>query len=97
MTPAPVRREAARKEAAKKAAVKRARAEAVVSESVANLHPKACSDHADDGWRGARRRYRFSPTAGLGASPGRLPDHANPDVLPGRQPRGSDVFHHCAA
>ena len=39
----------------------------------------------------------FPATAGFGAASGRLPDHADPDVLPGREPGGSDVFDHRAA
>ena len=76
---------------------RRARAEALAGESLPNLHPEAGGDVADDGRRGARRCHGVPATAGLGAAPGRLPDHADPDVLPGREPGGSDVFDHRAA
>src|ERR1700683_3264939 len=96
MTRAPGAGKAAVRKAAGKAAVKRARAEAVRSESLANLHPEAGGDLADDGRRGAGGLHGIPATAGLGASPGGLPDHAGADVLPRREPGGCNVFDHRA-
>ena len=67
------------------------------SESVPDLHPEAGSHLTDDGGRGARGFRCVPATAGLGAAAGRLPDHANPDVLPRREPGGGDVVDHRAA
>src|SRR5271157_200431 len=76
---------------------KRARAEALVGESLPHLHPQAGGNLADDGWSGAGRGHGLPATAGLGAAPGGLPHHSSPDVLPGFEPGGSDVFDHRAA
>src|ERR1039458_4761718 len=76
---------------------RRARAETLAGESLPNLHPQAGGDIADDGWSGAGRGDGLPATAGLGAAPGGLPDHSSPDVLPGFEPGGSDVFDHRAA
>jgi multidrug efflux system membrane fusion protein len=81
----------------RKAAPRRARVEAQGSESIAHLHPAARRHIAADGRGGAGWDHSVPSTAGLGAAPGRLPNHTNPDVLPGRQPGGGDVFHHRAA
>src|ERR1019366_1379575 len=94
------RPEAAEADAVDEAAVadlKRARAEAQAGEPIPHLHPQAGGDIADDGWSGARRGHGLPATAGLGATPGGLPDHPGSDVLPGFEPRGGDVFDHRAA
>src|ERR1035441_507083 len=79
------------------AAAKRARAEALLSESVPNLHPEAGGNIPGHGRGGAGWGHGFPAVACLGPAPGRLSHHTNPDVLPGREPGGRDVFHPRAA
>src|ERR1019366_2278573 len=78
------------------ATLKRGQEEPIPSESFPDFHPAAGCDVADDGGCGAGRIRRFPATAGLGAASGGLPHHADPDVLPRREPRGCDVFDHGA-
>ena len=79
------------------ALIKGVSVEAALSESVPNFYPEAGGNVADDAWRGARRCRCFPAIAGFGVASGRLPDHADPDVLPWGEPGGSDVFDHGAA
>src|ERR1039458_4719460 len=76
---------------------RRAKVEALAGESLTHLHPQAGGNIADDGGSGARRGDGLPATAGLGATAGGLPDHSSPDVLPGFEPGGGDVFDHGAA
>src|ERR1700733_121530 len=78
----------ARADAEAAAAGAEAKAEAPAGEHLRNVHPATGCNVADDGRRRARRRRRVPPAAGLGAAAGGLPDDADPDVLPGREPRG---------
>ena len=68
--------------------------EAPLNEPVLNLHSQAGGNVTDDAGSGSDRDRCFSAIAGLGVASGRLPDHASPDVLPGSEPGGSDVFYH---
>src|SRR5579862_2063599 len=86
---------AAEKERA--AAGKKANREALRSEPIPDLHPEAGGHLTDDGGRGSGRVRSVPATSGVGAAAGRLPDHADPDVLSGRQPGGGDVLDHRAA
>src|ERR1700688_5067603 len=69
---------------AKRAAAKRGREEGIPSEPLPDFHPAAGGDVADDGGCCADRFRCFPGTAGLGAAASRLPDDADPDVLPRR-------------
>src|SRR5262249_37636055 len=74
-----------------------AAAETAHREHLQNVRPETGRDVAPHGRRCPGRVRRLPATAGLGAATGRLSDHADPDVLPRREPRGRDVFDHGAA
>src|SRR6185312_5139584 len=73
------------------------RAGTASSESVANLHPPACSDFAHDGRSGSGWYCRVPAIAGLGSAAGRLSHDPGSDVLSGRGPGGDDVRGYRAA
>src|SRR5207248_11244025 len=54
---------------------------AVRIESFANIHSASGCDVADDGGRRSGGCGRVPAAAGFGPPAGRLPDHADPDVL----------------
>ena len=66
-------------------------------EHLAPVHHAPGGDRPADGRVDAVGPARLSPAAGVGAAAGGLPDHPDPHVLPGRQPRGHDQRGHGAA
>src|ERR1700676_565415 len=62
------------------------RREEKLDESVPAVYFAACRDHSLDGRRAAGWLRSLPPASCLRASPGRLSDDSNPDLLSGRQP-----------